>query len=264
MTEILVKASRGVTNNAIQILTIDRPPRNAMSMDTYRQLLQHLEDGSADPSVRCVILTGAGDSAFVAGGELSEHVQLTPQTAGERTALVRKVNQAIRQHRAPVIAAVNGYALGGGLVLMASCDIVFASTNAKFSLPEVKVGVLGGTRHLRRLVPDKVVRYMALTGNLVDAAYFKQIGVIQDVVPLDDLMNIALKTAEGICAHSAVAIKLMKETLNLTEHMELDEGYHVECLATSILKGTPEAQEAAMAALQKRKPDFSQWQSSPA
>lgn len=260
MTEILVKASRHPTNNAIQILTIDRPPRNAMSMETYRQLLKLLEDGSADASVRCVILTGAGDKAFVAGGELSEHAQLTPQTAAERTALVRKVNDTVRQHRAPVIAAVNGYAVGGGLVLMASCDIVFASTNAKFSLPEVKVGILGGTRHLRRLVPDKVVRYMALTGNFVDAEYFKQIGVIQDVVSLDKLMETAFNTAEEICAHSTVAVNLMKETLNLTEHMELDEGYHVECFATSILKSTPQAKEAAMAALEKRKPDFSQWQ----
>lgn len=260
MTEILVKASRHTTNHAIQILTIDRPPRNAMSMETYRQLLKLLEDGSADASVRCVVLTGAGDKAFVAGGELSEHAQLTPQAAAERTALVRKVNDTIRQHRAPVIAAVNGYAVGGGLVLMASCDIVFASTNAKFSLPEVKVGILGGTRHLRRLVPDKVVRYMALTGNFVDAEYFKQIGVIQDVVPLENLMDTAFRTAEEICAHSAVAVNLMKETLNLTEHMALEEGYHVECFATSILKSTPQAKEAAMAALEKRKPNFSPWQ----
>lgn len=261
MTDLLVKATRHAGNPAVQILTIDRPPRNAMSLETYRQLLALLQQGSLDTSIRCVILTGAGDKSFVAGGELSEHVELTPQTAAERTALVRQTNAAIRQHRAPVIAAVNGYALGGGLVLMASCDIVFASTDAKFSLPEVKVGVMGGTRHLRRLVPDKVVRYMALTGHHVDAAYFKQLGVIQDVVPPDQLMPTALAAAEAICAHSAVAVNLMKETLNLTEDMPLDEGYHVECFATSILKGTPEAKEAALAALEKRKPDFSPWQS---
>lgn len=256
MSEILVKATRHPANEAIQILTIDRPPRNAMSMETYRQLLRHLREGSADGSVRCVILTGAGDKSFVAGGELSEHAQLTPQTAAERTALVREVNDAIRRHRAPTIAAVNGYAVGGGLVLMASCDIVFASSNATFSLPEVKVGILGGTRHLRRLVPDKVVRWMALTGNFVDAAYFQRLGVIQDVVPPEKLMDIAIKTAEEICQHSIPAVQLMKECLNLTEHMDLDEGYHVECFATSILKSTPEAKEAAVAALEKRKPDF--------
>ena len=257
MSEVLVKATRHPANNAIQILTIERPPRNSMTLETYKQLLHHIREGSLDESVRCVILTGAGDKAFVAGGELSEHVVLTPQTAAERTALVREVNDAIRKHRAPTIAAVNGYAVGGGLVLMASCDIVFASTNAKFSLPEVKVGILGGTRHLRRLVPDKIVRWMALTGNFVDAAFFHRLGVIQEVVPLENLMDTALKTAGEICQHSAVAINLMKETLNLTEHMDLDEGYHVECLATSFLKSTPEAKEAAIAALEKRKPDFS-------
>lgn len=256
MSEQFVKATRHPSNNAIQILTMDRPPRNALAMETYKQLLHHLREGTVDESIRCVILTGAGDKAFAAGGELKEHVLLTPQTAAVRTAMVREVNNAIRQHRAPVIAAINGYAIGGGLVLMASCDIVFASTNAKFALPEVKVGILGGTCHARRVVPDKVVRYMALTGNMVDAEYFRSLGVIQEVVPLEQLMDTAIRTAQQICEHSAVAVNLMKETLNLTEHMELDEGYHVECLATSILKGTPEAKEAAMAALEKRKPDF--------
>jgi len=256
MSEQLVKATRHTANDAIQILTIDRPPRNAMSMETYRQLLNHLHEGSLDESIRCVILTGAGDKSFVAGGDRKEHSELTPQSAAVRTTLVRKVGDAIRSHRAPVIAAVNGYAVGGGLVLMASCDIVFASTNAQFALPEVKVGILGGSMHLRRLVPDKVVRYMALTGNMVGADYFHRLGVIQDVVPLDKLMETAIQAAEQICEHSPVAVGMMKETMNLTEHMELDEGYRVECLATSILKGTPEAKEAAMAALEKRKPDF--------
>ena len=256
MSEAFIKVTRHPANNAVQILTIDRPPRNAMSFEAYKQLLHHLREGSFDESVRCVILTGAGDKSFVAGGELTEHVQLTPLSAARRTALVREVCDAIRRHRAPVIAAINGYAIGGGLVMMASCDIVFASTNAKFSLPEVTVGVLGGTRHLRRLVPDKVVRWMSLTGKFVDAAFFHRLGVIQEVVSIEDLMETAFQTAQEICQHSAPAIDLMKESLNLTEHRDLDEGYHVECLATSILKSTPEAKEAAMAALEKRAPDF--------
>jgi len=257
MSEQFVKASRHTSNDAIQILTIDRPPRNAMSLETYKQLLHHLNEGTLDESIRCVILTGAGDKAFVSGGDLREHVQLDSQSAAVRTALVRRVGNAIRDHRAPMIAAVNGFVIGGGMVLMASCDIIIAATDAKFALPEVRVGILGGSMHVRRLVPDKVVRWMALTGNMVTADYFHKLGVIQEVVPLDQLMATAVRTAEEICAHSALAVSLMKETLNLTEHMALDEGYHVECFATSILKGTPEAKEAAMAALEKRKPDFS-------
>jgi enoyl-CoA hydratase len=156
----------------------------------------------------------------------------------------------------PVIAAVNGYALGGGLALMASCDMVVASDNARFSLPEVKVGVMGGTRHLRRIVPDKVVRMMAFTGKPVDAQYFHALGVIHEVVPQAQLMEAATRLALSICEHSPQCIELMKETINLTEHMDLDEGYHVECYATSIIKATPQAHEAVQAVLEKRKPDF--------
>ena len=251
-----IKVERSPRNAAIQIIRIDRPPRNVMTLETYRQLLAALRESSLDTSVLCVILTGAGEKSFVAGGDLNEHAQLDPQSAQTRTTLIRDVFAAVRTHRVPVIAAVNGFALGGGLALMASCDIVVAADNAKFGLPEVKVGVMGGTRHLRRLVPDKVVRMMAFTGNMVDASYFHQLGAIQEVVPLGELMDAATKIAEEICQYSPACIKLMKETINLTEHMDLDEGYHVECFATSIIKSNPEAKEALAAVLEKRKPNF--------
>lgn len=254
--ENFIRVERSAQDERIQVLTIDRPPRNAMTLDTYRQLLAVLQESHADESVGCVILTGAGEKSFVAGGDLSEHTQLDPRSAMVRTTVIRAVFDAIRTHRVPVIAAVNGYALGGGLALMASCDIIVAAENAKFSLPEVKVGVMGGTRHLRRLVPDKVVRMMAFTGNMVDANYFHRLGVVQEVVPQGELIAAATRIAADICQHSPMCIKLMKETMNLTEHMDLDEGYHVECFATSIIKSMPEAHEAAQAALERRKPRF--------
>lgn len=252
-----IQVERSAVNPGIQIIRIDRPPRNAMTLDTYKELLATLRESSLDNSVLCVILTAAGEKSFVAGGDLNEHAQLDAESAQTRTELIRSVFQAVRNHRVPVIAAVNGYALGGGLALMASCDIVVASETAKFSLPEVKVGIMGGTRHLRRLVPDKVVRMMAFTGDFVDARYFHSLGVIQEVVPQNALMETATRIAERICEHSPMCIKLMKETMNLTEHMDLDEGYHVECFATSIIKTTAEAKEAVQAAIEKRKPNFS-------
>jgi enoyl-CoA hydratase len=251
-----IKVERSPRHEGIQIISIDRPPRNAMSLESYKQLLAALQESHLDESVLCVILTGAGDKSFVAGGDLNEHAQLDPESAQVRTSVIRQVFNAVRSHRVPVIAAVNGFALGGGLALMASCDIVVATDTAKFSLPEVKVGIMGGTRHLRRIVPDKVVRMMAFTGNFVDARYFHALGVIQEVVPQAELMNAATQIAQDICQHSPACIRLMKETINLTEHMELDEGYHVECYATSIIKSTPEAKEAVQAALEKRKPNF--------
>jgi len=251
-----VHSTRNLENPAILTITIDRPPRNAMTLESYKQLLAALQESHLDETVGCVILTGAGDKSFVAGGELSEHAQLDAERAQLRTALIRQVFDTVRKHRAPVIAAVNGYALGGGLALMASCDIIIASDTAKFSLPEVKVGIMGGTRHLKRLVPDKVVRWMALTGTMVGADYFLRLGAIQEVVPAAELMAAATKMAQEICQYSPTAIQLMKETLNLTEHMDLDEGYHVECMATSIMKSTPDGKEAVQAVLEKRRPVF--------
>jgi enoyl-CoA hydratase len=252
-----VQVTRSEANPAIAIMTIDRAPRNAMTLECYEQLLAALQETSRDDNTLCVILTGAGDQSFVSGGDLSEHAQLDALSAQHRTRLIREVFEAVRKHRAPVIAAVNGYALGGGLALMASCDVVVAADTAMFSLPEIHVGIMGGTKHLGRLVPEKVVRWMALTGNKVSADYFLKLGAVQEVVPSSELMGAATKIALDICRHSPTAIRLMKETLNLTEHMPLDEGYHVECLATSILKSTPDGKEAVNAILEKRKPNFS-------
>lgn len=251
-----VHLTRSPDNPAIQVITIDRPPRNAMSQACYVQLLSALQESSRDGTVECVILTGAGDKSFVAGGDLREHVELDAESAQERTALIRQVFDAVRRHRAPVIAAVNGYALGGGMALVASCDVVIAADTAKFGLPEVKVGIMGGTRHLRRILPEQVVRSMALTGRMVDAEFLLRLGAVQEVVPQAELMAAAMRTAQEICQYSPSAIHLMKQTLNLTEHMPLDEGYHVECLATSIMKSSPDGKEAVQAILEKRSPQF--------
>lgn len=179
-----------------------------------------------------------------------------PRVLRKERPSIRRVFDAVRRHRAPVICAVNGYALGGGLALMASCDIVVASETAKFSLPEVKVGIMGGTRHLRRLVPDKVVRWMALTGKMVGADYFLRLGAVQQVVPPGELMQAATRIALSICEYSPSAVRMMKEALNLTEHMSLDEGYHVECLFTAIMKSSPDGLEGLQAVLEKRRPVF--------
>jgi len=251
-----VRTARCSENQAIQIITIDRPPRNAMTLECYKQLLGALEEINRDQTVECAILTGAGDKSFVAGGDLNEHAQLDAESAQFRTSLIRRVFNTIRELRVPVIAAVNGYALGGGLALMASCDITVASENAKFSLPEVKVGIMGGTRHLRRLVPEQTVRWMALTGEMISADFFFRLGAIQALVPAEELMQAATKVALDICKNSPAATSLMKEALNVTEHMPLQEGYHVECFATSVMKSMPDGQEAVNAMLEKRSPNF--------
>lgn len=234
------------------LVTIDRPPVNAMSLQAHRELLAALRAVDDDASIRCVVLTGAGDRAFVAGGDVGELGAMDAATALERTRVIRNVFDAIRRNPVPVVGAVNGHALGGGLCMVAQCDVVVAAETAKFGLPEINVGVMGGTKHLARLVPDKVMRWMALTGTRVDARYLERFGGILKVVPREQLLDAALQAADAICANSPAAVRLMKEAINLTEHMPLDDGYHVETYATAIISTHPDSKEAARAFREKR------------
>ena len=236
----------------VLLITIDRPPLNAMSLAAHRELLAALRSTDEQHDIRCVVLTGGGERAFVAGGDVGELGALDAASAMERTAVIRQVFDAIRRNRVPVIAAVNGYALGGGFVMVTQCDIIIAAESAQFGLPEINVGVMGGTRHSARVLPEKVMRWLALTGNRVTAAYLERLGVVQQVVPRDQVVETALQVADDICAKSPASVRLMKEVMNLTESMNLDDGYHVECYATAIIATHPDSKEAALAFKEKR------------
>ena len=251
-----VKRERPPAHPHVLLLTIDRPPMNAMSLDAHRELLAALRAVDDDPDIRCVVLTGAGEKAFVAGGDVGELGALDPASALVRTRVIRDVFDAIRRNPVPVIAAVNGYALGGGMVMASCCDIVIAADTASFGLPEINVGVMGGTKHLARIVPEKVMRWMALTGHRVDAGYLERLGAVHKVVPRQELMGAALEVADEISAKSPASVRLMKEVINLTEPMDLDNGYHVETYATAIISTHRDSKEAAAAFKAKRKPSF--------
>ena len=236
----------------VLLITIDRPPLNAMTLDAHRELLAALRSVEDDEDIRCIVLTGAGERAFVAGGDVGELGALDAASALVRTRVIRQVFDAIRRNPVPVIAAINGHALGGGLVMMSVCDIVIAAETATFGLPEINVGVMGGTKHLARVVPEKVMRWMALTGKRVDAAFMERLGVVQQVVPREQVLIAALQVADDICAKSPASVRLMKEVINLTEAMNLDDGYHVETYATAVISTHPDSGEAAKAFKEKR------------
>jgi len=223
-----------------------------MSLDAHRELLATLRALGEDETVRCIVLTGAGERAFVAGGDVGELGSLDAASALERTRVIRGVFDAIRRNPVPVIGAINGYALGGGLVMMAQCDVIVAAETATFGLPEIDVGVMGGTKHLARIVPEKVMRWMALSGKRVTAEYLERLGAIHRVVPREKLLEVAFEVADVICAKSPASVRLMKEVINLTEHMPLDDGYHVETYATAIISTNPDSKEAARAFKEKR------------
>jgi enoyl-CoA hydratase len=254
MTTSSIHKTRPPEHPHVLVITIDRPPFNAMTLDAHRELLAALRSVEQDEAedIRCIVLTGAGERAFVAGGDVAELGALDAASALVRTRVIRQVFDAIRRNPVPVIGAINGHALGGGLVMMSQCDIVIAADTATFGLPEINVGVMGGTKHLARVVPEKVMRWMALTGTRVSAAYMERLGVVQQVVPREEVLKVALKAADEICAKSPASVRLMKEVINLTESMNLDDGYHVETYATAIISTHPDSKEAARAFKEKR------------
>lgn len=263
MESAVIHQSRPDARPNIALVTIDRPPVNAMSLAAHRELLAALRSLGQDPSVRCIVLTGAGERAFIAGGDVGELGALDAASALERTSVVRDVFDAIRRNPVPVIGAINGPALGGGLAIVAQCDVIVAADTATFGLPEIDVGVMGGTKHLARIVPEKVMRWMALSGQRVSAAYLERLGAIHQVVPREKLLATALAAADAICTKSPAAVRLMKQVINLTEHMGLDEGYHVETFATAIMATHPDSKEAARAFKEKRPGVFSQGKQEP-
>jgi enoyl-CoA hydratase len=247
-----VRRDRPAGRPQVLVLTIDRPPRNAMSLDAHRELLDALRSVDDDPGIRCIVLTGAGDRCFVAGGDVGELGAMDPATALTRTRVIRQVFDAIRRNPVPVIAAVNGHALGSGMVMVSQCDVVIAAENATFGLPEITVGVMGGTKHLARVVPEKLMRWMALTGRSVGPEVLQRLGAVHRVVPREQVLDAALEAADDICAKSPAAVRLMKEVMNLTEGMNLEDGYHVETYATAIISAHPDSKEAARAFREKR------------
>ncbi|OLS40739.1 crotonase [Bacillus sp. MRMR6] len=242
--------------NNIGIVTIDRPPVNAIDAQTYDEVQRTFESINDRDDIRVVIFRTAGKKAFIAGNDLNEFVTMTPDNAGERMEKVRESFWSVYDCRVPVIGVVQGAAPGTGLAYAAVCDILIASENAKFSLPEINVGVMGGARHLSRLVPQMVVRYMHYTGNAMTAREMQQYGAILKVVQQEELMETAMEVAGEIASKSPIAIKMAKKSLNTIEFMNLKEGYEFEQGLSGELSAYEDSKEAVNAFFEKREPVF--------
>jgi enoyl-CoA hydratase len=252
MTFQTIELSHDTEHAGVRIITLNRPPVNAMTLVMARELGEVFRSFHEDSAVRAVILTGAGERVFCAGADVKEINERTTQMAIDRSVVFRATFDAIRQAPVPTIAAVNGKAVGAGLVVASCCDIVLAQEQAEFSLPEVLVGVMGGARHAARFMTDKLVRYLAFTGEWVGAQELKSLGHVREVLPLAQLMPRARELACRIAQHSPSAVRLMKEAINLTEDMPLNQGYRVEQLFTTLATSLPDAKDASKAFLQKR------------
>ncbi len=240
-------------------VTLNRPENlNAQNDNMRAELIQVLADSRDDDSVRVIVLTGAGDKAFSAGADISEFPQRTPADVLRGKGNVRAV-ELLREIPKPVIAMVNGYALGGGCELAMACDIIIASENAQFGQPEVRVGVIpgaGGTQIFPRLVGEKKAKELIFTGNRITAKEALGFGLLNRVVPQNKLKETVLELADAIMQNSPVILKLAKIAVNKSLETPLSTGMSYERDLFAICFGTEDQKEGAKAFLEKRKPDY--------
>jgi enoyl-CoA hydratase len=244
----------------IAILTINRPEKmNALSNQLTSELKMVLETIENDESLRVLLITGAGDKAFVAGADINELVirdaRIGRKVSKERQDLFSRIeNLAI-----PVIAAVNGYALGGGLELAMACSIRICSDRARFGAPEVKLGIIpgdGGTQRLPRLIGLGRAMEMILSGDLIDANEAYRIGLANKVVPHEDLMKKTLELAEKIASRPPLAVQFAKEAVNSSARSGTESGYILESYLHALSCTTEDKKEGVLAFLEKRKGQF--------
>ena len=239
------------------IITLNRPEKlNALDTETRRELLKSFNE--VEERARVAIITGSG-RAFAAGADINELLQRNPIAALEAGKLGTELFTRIEESDVVSIAAVNGYALGGGCELAMACDIRIASRKAKFGQPEINIGIIpgaGGTQRLPRLVGLGMAKKLVLTGEMIDAEEALRIGLVEEVVDEDRLMDRAKEIARKILEKPPLAVKLAKRALNASRSMSLPDGLRYELSLFSILFSTEDAKEGMKAFLEKRKPEF--------
>ncbi|CAN5211356.1 enoyl-CoA hydratase-related protein [soil metagenome] len=248
-------------DEGIATLAVNRPDKlNALNEQTIREIGQAMDEIAARDDVRGVILTGTGAKAFVAGADIAELARMGPVDGIEVSRLGQRVFRAIELSRKPVIAAVNGFALGGGCELALACHLRIASDKARFALPEVKLGIIpgyGGTLRLPRIVGKGRALELMLTGEMIDAAEAHRIGLVNRVVPADQLEAEARKLLGTILKNGPVALGLAIECTTRGMEMSVDDGLALESNLFGLLASTTDMREGMTAFLEKRAANFS-------
>jgi enoyl-CoA hydratase len=244
--------------DGVALVVIDRPQvLNALDFGLIAALTDVLEALDADPDCRAIVITGAGDRAFAAGADIGELAAQTPTTLTVDDHFHRW--ERIKRIRKPLIAAVRGYALGGGCELAMTCDMIVAGEDAQFGQPEIKLGVMpgiGGSQRLTRFVGKAKAMEMCLTGRMMDATEAERANLVARVVPAAALMEEAMKTAEAIASMSLPAAMMTKESINRAYETTLSEGIRFERRVFHSMFAIADQKEGMAAFVEKRKPKF--------
>lgn len=242
----------------LAILTINRPDSlNALNSAVLRELSMAIEHLSMAADVGAIILTGAGDRAFVAGADIKEMIGLSGLEMRDFSEAGRRLGDAMAACNKPILAAINGYALGGGCELALACDLRIASDRAKLGQPEVNIGIIpgfGGSQRLPRLVGMGWAAEMVFTGDAIDAATAERIGLVNRVVPADRLLEETKAVARKILEKSPAAVALAKACLRSAMEMPLSAGLDYETAAFGVIGSTHDKEEGMRAFIEKRKP----------
>jgi enoyl-CoA hydratase len=243
-------------SDRVATVTLNIPPVNTLTLERYQKITDIFKSIATMPDLNCVVLTARGTRAFCAGLDLQEFLTATVEDDPARAAVVRATFKSIRHCPIPVIAAINGPAVGAGAVLAAVSDIRIASEKASFAMAEINVGRCGGGAHMGRLISPGMLRLMYFTGEPISAWEAHRIGFVEQVVVQRRLMAAAHEVASIIAQKSPIGLRMAKEALNRVENMPVDEGYELEQSYSTKLMETEDAREAARAVAEKRPPVF--------
>jgi enoyl-CoA hydratase len=247
-------------DGAVVTVTVNRPKAlNALNPATLWELQRCCDELRQDRTARCVLITGAGERAFVAGADIAAMEQMSAIDGRSFALFGQGVMRQLELLPIPVVAAVNGFALGGGLELALACDLILASSTAKFGQPEINLGIIpgfGGTQRLARRIGIAAARLLIYTGDMMDAEEARRLGLVARVLPPADLLSEAKRLAATLAAKAPVALQQAKTAINTGSEIDLDDGCRFEAETFAVTFGTADRAEGMRAFLEKRPPVF--------
>jgi enoyl-CoA hydratase len=246
--------------DSISVIKINRPKAlNAINQKVVEEMNRALDEIEKDTSIKVLIVTGEGEKAFVAGADIAYMVNLSPIQARAFSRAGQELLFRLESLPIPVIACVNGYALGGGTELAMACDFIYASENARFGQPEINLGIIpgfGGTQRLSRLVGKAMAKELCMSGVQITAQEAKEIGLVNKVFPKEALWEETLKTAKVLATKGKVALRAIKRCIDRGYDVDLRDGCYYEAESFATCFSSPDAKEGLTAFLEKRTPEF--------